>query len=567
MRAAATPAAGALSPTARLAALPRRHVFAGARIPQSTHAHTGRRPAARRCARTAPPSAQLAAPEVAAAEEASRGRVDWFGTWWPVAFVRDIPDKEPYSFKLLDQPIVIWRDQQGTYRCFYDACPHRLVPLSDGRITPDGKLECPYHGWQFKGCGTCTSMPQGGDPSAPRSSATAFQCAVKQDMVWVKLQPAPADGSEPDTSGIRIIPELEEEGWFAFGDMWRDIPYDWATLIENVIDAGHVPFTHHGSVSKRQTSGDYDLRVTERGDWGFRGVWEQGPRRGKLGAQHTLWDAPVLMRHTIDSMDKSGFANITAVYGVPMSAGRCRALVRQPFKFKNKLIPLLFKVLPEWRSHLGNNSVLDEDVIFLHMQASGYQEREAALRGMGDKPAGQVYYMPAASDAYVAGFRAWLNKTAGGGPWGPMDDRYLLRAGRRLPEKQLLDHYHSHTERCSICRPALRNLRVARAAAAAVGIAAAAVAAVSLFVQYVAPAAAAAPAAAGQAAARQVTAAAAAASPAGCPPLVALAAACAAVAAVAGLVWRWCHRTIPQFYTGERPFARNRVPGEFAPQI
>lgn len=38
-----------------------------------------------------------------------------------------------------------------------------------------------------------------------------------------------------------------------------------------------------------------------------------------------------------------------AVYGVPMSAGRCRALVRQPFKFKNKLIPLLFKVLPEWR--------------------------------------------------------------------------------------------------------------------------------------------------------------------------------------------------------------------------
>lgn len=168
--------------------------------------------------------------------------------------------------------------------------------------------------------------------------------------------------------------------------------------------------------------------------------------------------------------------------------------------------------------------------------------------------------------------RVWLDKVAGGGPWGPMDERYLLRAGRRLPEKQLLDHYHSHTERCSICRPALRNLRVARAAAAAVGIAAAAVAAVSLFVQYVAPAVAgtaagAASAAAGQAAAHQAAAAAAAVSPAGWPPLVALAAACAAVAAVAGLVWRWCHKTIPQFYTGERPFARNRVPGEFAPQI
>lgn len=103
---------------------------------------------------------------------------------------------------------MIWRDQQGTCRCFYDACPHRLVsciaaaesamvwlwlcitgplqaalyhcklawlacmgvqqmegplaastlallhhaqtvqvPLSDGRITPEGKLECPYVRW------------------------------------------------------------------------------------------------------------------------------------------------------------------------------------------------------------------------------------------------------------------------------------------------------------------------------------------------------------------------------------------------------------------------------------
>lgn len=61
----------------------------------------------RRAASSLPPAAQLsaAAAEVAAAEEASRGRIDWFAQWWPVAFVRDIPDKEPYSFRLLDQPM------------------------------------------------------------------------------------------------------------------------------------------------------------------------------------------------------------------------------------------------------------------------------------------------------------------------------------------------------------------------------------------------------------------------------------------------------------------------------
>lgn len=57
-----------------------------------------------------------------------------------------------------------------------------------------------------------------------------------------------------------------------------------------------------------------------------------------------------------------------AVYGVPVAPGRCRAIVRQPFRFKNKLVPLLFKLSPAFLGHLGNNSVLDEDNIFLHMQ-------------------------------------------------------------------------------------------------------------------------------------------------------------------------------------------------------
>jgi hypothetical protein len=32
---------------------------------------------------------------------------------------------------------------------------------------------------------------------------------------------------------------------FDLQDTWRDVPYDWASLLENVLDASHVPFTHH----------------------------------------------------------------------------------------------------------------------------------------------------------------------------------------------------------------------------------------------------------------------------------------------------------------------------------
>lgn len=49
---------------------------------------------------------------------------------------RDLDTKAPNRFTLLNFPLVIWRNEQGAWSVFIDACPHRLVPLSEGRITP-----------------------------------------------------------------------------------------------------------------------------------------------------------------------------------------------------------------------------------------------------------------------------------------------------------------------------------------------------------------------------------------------------------------------------------------------
>jgi nitrite reductase/ring-hydroxylating ferredoxin subunit len=73
-------------------------------------------------------------------------------------------------------PLVIWHQpatsgrshrssgssssSRGSWRAFADVCPHRLVLLSEGRITAGGLLECPYHGWAFNGAGGCELIPQ-----------------------------------------------------------------------------------------------------------------------------------------------------------------------------------------------------------------------------------------------------------------------------------------------------------------------------------------------------------------------------------------------------------------------
>ena len=74
----------------------------------------------------------------------------------------------------------IWKDASNSWQAFLDVCPHRLIPLSEGRITDAKELQCAYHGWCFEASGKCTAIPQGGNASNPRTWATVYQCTVKQ---------------------------------------------------------------------------------------------------------------------------------------------------------------------------------------------------------------------------------------------------------------------------------------------------------------------------------------------------------------------------------------------------
>ena len=65
--------------------------------------------------------------------------------------VDSIPVDRPWGFRVLGRQLVAWRDGGGEWRVFDDACPHRRVALSEGRVEADGTLSCAYHGWRFDG--------------------------------------------------------------------------------------------------------------------------------------------------------------------------------------------------------------------------------------------------------------------------------------------------------------------------------------------------------------------------------------------------------------------------------
>ena len=84
------------------------------------------------------------------------------------------------------------------------------------------------------------------------------------------------------TFTFSMLDGAAQEGWIDSAT-FRDLPYDYATLLENLFDVGHVPFTHHASVSKRSSADVIKLDVKQQDITGFEGRNERGPRKGQLG--------------------------------------------------------------------------------------------------------------------------------------------------------------------------------------------------------------------------------------------------------------------------------------------
>lgn len=116
---------------------------------------------------------------------------DFFQHWYPLIPVEDLEPSKPTIATLLGIPLVIWRSPTSEkYQVFLDRCPHRLAPLSEGRIDEKtGNLMCSYHGWQFDHGGTCTKIPQADEPELVAKDqknfcATTFPSIEQNDLLW-----------------------------------------------------------------------------------------------------------------------------------------------------------------------------------------------------------------------------------------------------------------------------------------------------------------------------------------------------------------------------------------------
>ena len=179
--------------------------------------------------------------------------------WYVAAWDKDLT-QSLLPLTILGEQIVLYRKIDGTLVALEDACPHRKLPLSMGRLLGD-EVECGYHGLTFDCAGTCVRAP-GAEriPSAAR--VRSYPLAQRYGLVWIWM----GKPHEADAANIVQVEEWGDTTWGMNRGDAMTVDCNYLYITDNLLDPSHVAWVHRSSFGNAACEAE-PLR-TEVGDAG-----------------------------------------------------------------------------------------------------------------------------------------------------------------------------------------------------------------------------------------------------------------------------------------------------------
>lgn len=214
--------------------------------------------------------------------------------WHPICAISEITH-QPRRFTLLGEHLAAYRDGAGPV-VLRDICVHRGAALSLGWIR-DGRLVCPYHGWQYDRTGACVRIPArpAGVPIPKAARAQTYPAAEKYGLVWVALEAPVAD--LPSFPGD----VFGKDGWHGFLSYRKVWQTSAARAVENFMDFSHFPYVHPGLLGTEDRA-EVPPHTVEQTEFGLSYVFEQeepSELYGKGGTARIRYEYTLYMPFTI----------------------------------------------------------------------------------------------------------------------------------------------------------------------------------------------------------------------------------------------------------------------------
>jgi len=215
---------------------------------------------------------------------------DWPRNCWYAAAYDVELKRELLGRTIGGRSIVMYRREDGQPVALENACWHRLMPLSEGKIEGDN-VACGYHGLVYNSEGRCTFMPSQKTVN-PAARVRAYPVVERHRFVWIWTgDPALAD---PD-----LVPDLrwnDDPEWAGDGKLIH-LECGYKLIVDNLMDLTHETFVHGASIGQRSiaevpfevTHGPKSATVTRWMHdvdpppfWKMQLEWKRGEPAGKV---------------------------------------------------------------------------------------------------------------------------------------------------------------------------------------------------------------------------------------------------------------------------------------------
>ncbi|XP_010243855.1 PREDICTED: chlorophyllide a oxygenase, chloroplastic-like isoform X2 [Nelumbo nucifera] len=183
--------------------------------------------------------------------------------WYPVAFSNDLKDDTMIPIDCFEEPWVVFRGNDGKPGCVQNTCAHRACPLHLGSVS-EGRIQCPYHGWEYSTDGKCVKMPS---TRLLNVKLRSLPCLEHEGFIWIW------PSSEPPTT---TLPSLEPPpGFKVHAEIVMELPVEHGLLLDNLLDLAHAPFTHTSTFAKGWSVPSLVKFLTPVS--GLQGYWDPYP--------------------------------------------------------------------------------------------------------------------------------------------------------------------------------------------------------------------------------------------------------------------------------------------------
>jgi vanillate O-demethylase monooxygenase subunit len=138
---------------------------------------------------------------------------------------------------LLDEPVVLFRTDDGKPVALEDRCCHRQAPLSMGKLVGD-IVQCPYHGLQFDTSGACVKVPSQ-DLIPKNAKIKSYPIVEKNQWIWIWM-------GEPAKANPALVEDfhwMDDPAWRSAGS-YLHLEGNYLLIVENLLDTTHLPFLH-----------------------------------------------------------------------------------------------------------------------------------------------------------------------------------------------------------------------------------------------------------------------------------------------------------------------------------